>query len=408
MESTQSPSQQTPPASPRPRLERLRDDRAVAGVASGLARYLDIDVAWVRIAFVIAALFGGTGVLLYLVGWVAIPEEGQRESIAVDKVKDLEGSGSWIGLGLIVLAVAIIVGNTGLIDGDVVFAAALIAFGVMLYRGDIGGKRGSNDSVGHYEAPPSYEAAGTPGATASTPAETGAMEPATYENAFVEPVSPPLDPDPAFLPQPREPREPSPLGRFAIATLLIVLGVIGLGQVSGWWAPSPRQYAAAVFVVLGTALVVSSLFGRARWIIVMGLLLSPMLFSLALLRVPFEGGFGDPHYTPQSATELNEEYRLVGGELVLDLTSVEVAAGEVYTIDASVVFGRLEIVVPPDLGVEVDARVDMGEMQIDGGERVGGVSIERTVSFAGSGLVTVDAHVGFGELVVHEIEEGSW
>ena len=89
METTEQ-TQRPKTSPPRPRLERLRDDRAVAGVASGLARYFGIDVAWIRIGFVVLALFGGTGILLYLIGWLAIPEEGTRDSIATDKQKWLD------------------------------------------------------------------------------------------------------------------------------------------------------------------------------------------------------------------------------------------------------------------------------------------------------------------------------
>ncbi len=400
MESTKVTPQQTPQ---RPRLERLRSNRVVGGVASGLARYLDIDVAWVRIGFVIATIFGGTGLLLYLVGWVAMPEEGRDLSIASGKARNLEGAGSWVGLGLIVLAALIIVGNTGIVDGELVFAAALVALGVLLYRGDIGRDDESHGPGDQYEAAPSY----SPEQREHSGPVADAVEtdPLVYGRASVGPVDPPLAPDPAFEPRPREPRDRSPLGRFALAALLIVVGIMGVGQSSGWWEPSLRHYAAVVFVVFGVALVVSSVFGRARWLIVVGVLLAPLLFGVALLRVPFEGGFGDPRYAPQSATELEAEYRLIAGEMVIDLTSVELADGDVHEIDASVVFGRLEVIVPSDVGVEATGKLDAGEMSLDGIVRDGNINVERTISFEGSGRIVLDAHVGFGELVIYEIEE---
>ncbi len=402
MESTQLPPQQTPQ---RPRLERLRSDRAVAGVASGLARYLGVDVAWVRIGFVIAAIFGGTGLLMYLIGWVAMPEEGNSESIAVDKARDLEGAGSWVGLGLIALAAMIIVGNTGLVDGELVFAAALVAFGVLLYRGDLGKSDKKDDAPGSQESlqpyvPEAYGAA----APVAAPDEADAL---VYGRAPFAPVEPPLDPDPAFQTRPYEQRPSSPLGRFVMAVLLIVVGVMGVGHTSGWLEPSPRHYAAAVFIVLGGGLLVSSLFGRARWLIVVGLVLSPLLLGASLIDVPLQGGFGDPRYTPQSAIELDDEYRLIAGELVLDLTSIELADGESYEIDASVVFGRLEVILPPDLGVEVTARLDAGEMALNDVTRTENINVERVTTFDGSGQVVLDVHVGFGELVVREAEEVS-
>jgi phage shock protein PspC (stress-responsive transcriptional regulator) len=68
-------------------LVRSRDDRLVAGVCSGLARYLGLDVSLARGLFVLVAIFtGGTAVVAYLIGWAVIPEEGRRGSIAEELV----------------------------------------------------------------------------------------------------------------------------------------------------------------------------------------------------------------------------------------------------------------------------------------------------------------------------------
>jgi phage shock protein PspC (stress-responsive transcriptional regulator) len=54
----------------------------LAGVAAGIARYLDVDVTIVRILFAVLAVMGGAGVPIYLAGWLLIPEEGAEQSIA--------------------------------------------------------------------------------------------------------------------------------------------------------------------------------------------------------------------------------------------------------------------------------------------------------------------------------------
>ncbi len=54
----------------------------LAGVASGLADYFDIDPTLVRIGFVVLALLGGLAVPLYLAGWLLIPEEESDRSVA--------------------------------------------------------------------------------------------------------------------------------------------------------------------------------------------------------------------------------------------------------------------------------------------------------------------------------------
>ena len=65
-----------------PPLSRPVNDRMVAGVAAGLARYLGADVTIIRIVLVVLAFVGGAGVPIYLAGWLLIPEEGSDQSIA--------------------------------------------------------------------------------------------------------------------------------------------------------------------------------------------------------------------------------------------------------------------------------------------------------------------------------------
>ena len=68
-------------------LVRRQDNRIVAGVCSGLADYLGIDVNLVRILVALMTLFtAGTGIVVYLVAWAVIPEEGQKTSIAEDLI----------------------------------------------------------------------------------------------------------------------------------------------------------------------------------------------------------------------------------------------------------------------------------------------------------------------------------
>jgi phage shock protein PspC (stress-responsive transcriptional regulator) len=85
-------SSETPPPGPsdgRRRLTRSTKDRMVAGVAGGVAEYLDVDPVAVRIGFIVAAfILGGIGgIVLYVLMWVIVPEEGKTGSIASDVLK---------------------------------------------------------------------------------------------------------------------------------------------------------------------------------------------------------------------------------------------------------------------------------------------------------------------------------
>ena len=63
-------------------LRRSGDDRMLAGVAGGIARYLDADVTLVRVIIAALVLFTGAGAALYLAAWLLIPADGDDESIA--------------------------------------------------------------------------------------------------------------------------------------------------------------------------------------------------------------------------------------------------------------------------------------------------------------------------------------
>ncbi len=74
----------------RPALRRPYQDRMLAGVASGLARYFGVDPTLVRIAFVVLTVVGGAGIPLYLAGLLLIPEEGSDQSIAGGIIESLQ------------------------------------------------------------------------------------------------------------------------------------------------------------------------------------------------------------------------------------------------------------------------------------------------------------------------------
>jgi phage shock protein C len=82
-ETTGAPaSDQIPPNGQELRLHRGGRGRMVAGVASGLADYFDVDPTIVRIGFVALAFVGGLAVPLYLAGWLLIPDEDTDLSVA--------------------------------------------------------------------------------------------------------------------------------------------------------------------------------------------------------------------------------------------------------------------------------------------------------------------------------------
>jgi phage shock protein PspC (stress-responsive transcriptional regulator) len=71
------------------RLLRLREGRMVAGVCAGIAAHFKVDVKLVRLGFGIFTIFYGIGILIYLVAWAILPEEGEDNSILETFVRKL-------------------------------------------------------------------------------------------------------------------------------------------------------------------------------------------------------------------------------------------------------------------------------------------------------------------------------
>lgn len=56
------------------KLFRDGDDKFLGGVASGIAHYFDIDTIWIRLGLLALFIFGGFGILLYIILWILLPE----------------------------------------------------------------------------------------------------------------------------------------------------------------------------------------------------------------------------------------------------------------------------------------------------------------------------------------------
>jgi phage shock protein C len=134
------PEHTEPAAAPRPVLRRSRDDRVIAGVCGGLGRHFGIDPVILRLVFVVLLLAGGSGILLYGVGWLAIPEERPGDALG-----EPAGEGERRGGGAEVIGIALVVlGGFFLLreafpdafDSDYVWPVLLIVIGlVVLARG---------------------------------------------------------------------------------------------------------------------------------------------------------------------------------------------------------------------------------------------------------------------------------
>lgn len=358
------PTSPAPPAPPPPQRRLLRSvrDRKVAGVAGGLGAYTGVDPVVFRLAFVALALAGGVGILLYLIAWIVVPE-GETGPAAVTG----GDARTWVAVAVLAVAAVVLLGEVGDVGG-LWFAAVLIGIGVLLFRDPA-----PQPTTAPLPPPPPRYAAG------------GGAGPAP------QPPAPPTAP-------------PSVLGRLTLAAALVSLGGAALLDRVGLVALTPLTGMALLLVVVGGGLVVGAFAGRARGLIAVGLALVLALLSANALQavdVPLAAGVGERNERPQSVAAVDDPYRLLAGEIRLDLTGVEVS-GEPLTVRATVGAGQITVTVPRDVTVEVTARAAVGSLDLLGRE-VSGTAVRlehRDRGVEGAGVVRLDLRVAAGEIIV--------
>jgi phage shock protein PspC (stress-responsive transcriptional regulator) len=107
----------------------------VGGVAGGMAQYMNLDPAWVRIAW-LALLVLGPGVLLYIIAWIAIPEATAETDVEPGRVQHDGDAGKFIVGGLLILIGGSLLANQYVPwMKDLIVPASLIAVGtgVIIY-----------------------------------------------------------------------------------------------------------------------------------------------------------------------------------------------------------------------------------------------------------------------------------
>lgn len=116
---------------PEPRLlRRSRDDRVIGGVCAGLGRYLGVDPVLLRVAFVVLAIAGGGGLLLYVVAWILIPEEREGEDLGSTRPSSVDTTRLIVGGTLIAIGALLLLNLSIPRLGRFFWPLAFIAIGV--------------------------------------------------------------------------------------------------------------------------------------------------------------------------------------------------------------------------------------------------------------------------------------
>jgi phage shock protein PspC (stress-responsive transcriptional regulator) len=342
----EQPTTQAPAdgAAPR-RLLRARDDRVIAGVCSGLARYFRIDPIIVRIAAVALVFVGGAGVIAYLAAWMLVPEDdgtGQAVPGRPSRMATIAGAGA-----LVLAGIALLDNWWGFHSWAFGSLVPLVVVGVIL---------------------------------------------AVVGNRIL---------------RNRGDDQPT-AARIAGAALVVCGGLVGafVLALGAAWATAAGGGAAvaAVVIALGVAMIgLSFRTPRARWLALPALVLAIPAGVVSAAGIDADGGIGQRTYRPATVADLKPGgYELGTGELVVDLRDMQWPSGDPVSVKLDVGIGHALVLVPRDVCVQSTAHVGLGYIGVLGAES-GGADIDDeqgTLARATGPQLRLDADMGIGAVEV--------
>lgn len=439
---------QPPPAAGGPprtqrRLVRRPDEKVLAGVCAAFARATDTDPLLWRIAIAVLSVFGGTGIALYLLGWLLVPMAGAGPT-AVERAlrrpdKHL-GTVVLLALGAIFL-LAVLDNGPG--------AGALLVLGGIGYLVLRERREGPPEPAPSWYAPPlvmhgpdpapadspSWDVTGATspvGTSQGDSATSTLVTPQPYDSGLTAPGhgayganygggygggtydTSPFAAWDAPAPVGPTARRRSRLGLLTLSAAAVVAGALLTLRAAGYEQVTVARVLACVLVVLGAGMVVGTWVGRARWLLLPSLLVAAALVPAALLQsspVPYGAGVGERTWVPGPGEE-RTSFRLAAGEAELDLRRLDPGALAGRPLSAAVGAGEIVVLVPEDLRVQVDADVRLGDIVVvepdgdrrsytDGsGERV---QEQFVVGAAGDPTVELDLEVAAGQIEVRRV-----
>jgi len=335
-------------AEPR-RLFRSRDERVIAGVCGGLARYLNVDPVIVRVAAVALVFAGGAGLLLYAAAFLLVPNEGE-DGAPPEPPRRLFVIAGVVALVCAIGALVPFHWGWGWGDGWGLVPLGFLALaGLVVWRFATGQRpQGNARAV---------------------------------------------------------------LRAMAVGVALLILCLV-LALAGAWAAADGGDTVVAVIVIAaGLALIAGAfLDGRARWLILPALAVALPAGVVSAADLDVTGGHGEKTYRPASADAVMPSYRLGAGKLVVDLRRANLTPGD-HPLELRVGVGEAQLLVPRDVCVSTASHLGIGGVQVFDRDS-GGIDVDwqdQRTAVTGAPRVVVDANVGIGAFTVHhDTRHGDW
>lgn len=429
--------------------------RTVGGVCAGIGARYRVDPTLVKVAFVVATLFGGSGLVLYVAAWIVLPSADRAGAFgpsAGGRSSRRRGHGRPHGNGkfilLVVLAIVVLtsVGPRGAWgSGGLVGAALMLVGWWLLYQRTPQPPAGTSADTYSQEPVASPSGAGTlqrwtprgftgmsdtptaPTTTRNT--ETSAAQSFPYSDTAY--ATAPGSPAPQFaaandagtgLP-PRTPPAWDPLGTAQFAwdlpepapdqpgkrrapLTLVVLGVAVIVAAAGiaahqagvdWFTPA--RIASLALAVVAVGLILTGLRRRpdgshSAGLVPIGILLAVVVFATTAathLHGLPPGGAGDRTWKPLSENDIRPAYSTTLGTATLDLRDVDLTTDR--TVDVRTGFGEVHVLVPADMNIRANCSTRAGELSCPDG-------LSRGNSGGDHPVLTVDASSTAGDVKV--------
>lgn len=326
------------------RLLRSRRQRVLGGVCGGLGEYLGVDPVLVRIGAIALLLAGGAGAVLYVAALLLMPEDPGEGPLPA---RDDRGRAVMVALAV----VAALVLAPLVLPPVFVAGAILIPLAVLLLVG-----------LGVWWLVSGQGAGGSAGQVLKR-------------------------------------------GALGVAVLL-GLGLLAAGGALAAGAGG-GGVAAGLVIGAGVLLVGAAFARRARWAVLPVLAMAlPAAFVMAA-GIDLRGGIGERQYSPVSAAELREGYRLGMGRMVIDLRNTPLPPGDT-PLDLSLGVGGAMVLVDEGVCVATRSRIGMGGVLVfDRGD--GGVDVQQRSEPPASPNVSrlvLSSDIGVGGLhVAHDERE---
>ncbi|GBE25478.1 hypothetical protein BMS3Bbin02_01764 [bacterium BMS3Bbin02] len=125
------------------------------------------------------------------------------------------------------------------------------------------------------------------------------------------------------------------------------------------------DYAAVALGIVGVGVLVSSMWGRARWLVPLGLLLMPIVLVANLINVSVIGPWGNFFVEAQTIENLNQSYRYGGGDVKFRLREdAWVSVSEDVSVEVFLGMGSLALFVPKDVNIVVTTDIGLGTFEV--------------------------------------------